>query len=79
MDITAPCLPTGCLDTCQIKVLRFLMALFLTGKVRKPSLLAVGRKRTEMLHIAVLGVESMFGVTLCFSVITGRTERNLTK
>lgn len=55
------------------------MALFLTGKVRKPSLLAVGRKRTEMLLIAVLGVESMFGVTVCFSVITNRTECNLTE
>jgi len=38
--------------------------------------LAVGRKRTEMLCISVLGVESMFGMTLCFSVIRDRTKQS---
>lgn len=67
-DITAPRLPTGSLSTGLINVLGFLIAPFLMGKIRKFSLLAVGRKRTEMLCISVLGVESMFGVTmfLCY-------------
>lgn len=54
-DITAPRLPTGSLDAGQIKVLGFLIPPFLTGKIRKLSLLAVGRKRTAMLCLSVLG------------------------
>lgn len=67
------------LDTGWIKVLGFLIACFLMGKMRSLSLLTVGRKRTEMSCALVLREESMFGVTLCFSVITDRKEHGLTE
>lgn len=63
----------------HIKVLGFLTAPFLTGNIRKILLLAVERKKTEILLIYVPGLESKFGVILWVSVITDRTEHRFTE